>query len=96
MQILDIIKSNIQEQIMLLDIRFNTDFITDNINILIFDFGKWQKHWYSEAVGKRCSEKVANLKKPALQMLRICGQILEKKTFILQAFIFLIVFKAGT
>ena len=40
--------------------------------LLILVSSKNIEHW--QAVGERCSEKVAILKKPALQILRNCGQ----------------------
>ena len=48
---------------------FTRCFITDNFNILITNFGKCKKIEYSQEVGKKFSEKVTTLKKPALQAL---------------------------
>ena len=60
---------------MLLDFRFDTDFllpITLMFWLLILVSGKNIES--SQAVRKRCSEKVAVLKKSALQILWTCGQ----------------------
>ena len=48
--------------------------------LLVLVSGNNIEYW--QAVGKRCSEKVAILEKPALQILWIAAKIPENKLFL--------------